>query len=47
VVVILTGHQLKDPDYILRRRERFDAARVVIDADEGAARRAIEALLSA
>jgi threonine synthase len=47
VVAILTGHQLKDADYILRRRERFDAARVVIDADEEAARRAIEALLSA
>ncbi|MDE3137190.1 MAG: threonine synthase [Acidobacteriota bacterium] len=47
VCVILTGHQLKDPDYILRRRERFEAARVVIDADEEAARRALEALLPA
>jgi threonine synthase len=47
VLVILTGHQLKDPDYILRRRERFDAGRVVIEADEEAARRALDALLSA
>jgi threonine synthase len=47
VCVILTGHQLKDPDYILRRRERFEAARVVIDPDEEAARRALEAMLPA
>ncbi len=48
VVVILTGHQLKDPDYILRRRERIDAGRIVIDADdEEAARRALDQLLSA
>jgi threonine synthase len=47
VCVILTGHQLKDPDYILRRRERFEAARIVIDADEESARRALDALLPA
>jgi threonine synthase len=47
VVAILTGHQLKDPDYILRRRERIDAAGIVIDANEEAARRALDALLPA
>lgn len=44
VVVFLTGHQLKDPDYILRHNARSDRARMVIDPDPDAARRALDEL---
>ena len=44
VVVFLTGHQLKDPDYILRHNARTDRARIVIDPEPDAARRALDEL---
>lgn len=44
VVAILTGHQLKDPDYILRHQSGSESARCVIEADPDAACRALEAL---
>jgi threonine synthase len=47
VVVILTGHQLKDPDYIVRHQTRADAERVVIEPDPDAARGALDTLLNA
>ncbi len=46
VVVILTGHQLKDPDYILRHQKWAESARIVIDPDADAARRALDTLLA-
>lgn len=46
VVAILTGHQLKDPDYIHRRHGAAETgARVTIDATEHSARQAVDALL--
>lgn len=47
VVVFLTGHQLKDPDYILRHNANNDRARIVIDPDPDAARRALDSLRTA
>jgi threonine synthase len=48
VVAILTGNQLKDPDYILRHHSGTDAgARAVTDPEPEAARRALDALLGA
>jgi threonine synthase len=46
VVVVLTGHQLKDPDYIVRHQTRPDAARVVIDPEPQAALGALDTLLA-
>jgi threonine synthase len=47
VVIILTGHQLKDPDYILRHQAGpEDKSHVIIDADPDAARRALDTLLA-
>lgn len=46
VVAFLTGHQLKDPDYILRHNAGGDRAGIVIDADPDAARRALDTLQS-
>jgi threonine synthase len=44
IVVFLTGHQLKDPDYILRHNSRNERSLIVIDPDLDAARRALDTL---
>lgn len=48
VVAVLTGHQLKDPDYVIRHAGEIEAGRrVQVEAESGALRRAVEAILSA
>ncbi|HEV2388615.1 MAG TPA: threonine synthase [Candidatus Acidoferrales bacterium] len=45
VVAVLTGHQLKDPDYILRRYARQEGTqRIVVDAGPEGVRRVLDAL---
>ncbi len=44
VVAILTGHQLKDTDYILRHQGSSESSRCVIEPDPDAACRALDAL---
>ena len=48
VVAVLTGHQLKDPDYVIRHSDEIESGRrVQVEPEEGALRRAVERILKA
>jgi len=48
VVAVLTGHQLKDPDYVIRHSDEIESGRrVQVEPEEGALRSAVEWILKA
>jgi len=45
-VAVLTGHQLKDPDYVARHAGEFETGRrIQVEADPEALRRAVTQIL--